>query len=53
MCPSLFAHERANVTSARFAELNSSSIDISWMSGLRRTMTPTTPMKNRIAETVM
>ncbi len=37
---------RANATSSRFAALNISSMDISMMSGLRRTITPATPMKN-------
>ena len=34
----------------RLAALNISSIDISIISGLRRTITPATPMKNITAE---
>ena len=46
MWPAFCSHTRANAMKSRFAALNISSMLMSITSGLRRTITPATPMKN-------
>lgn len=46
ICPAFASHMREKAMNSRFAALNISSMLISMTSGLRRSTTPATPMKN-------
>ncbi len=50
ICPALFNQALANARKSRFAAFHISSIDMSIISGLRRSITPATPMKKMTAE---